>query len=194
MEPVFFSSPALFRTWLSRNHASAGELLVGFHKVDSGKPSMTWPESVDQALCFGWIDGVRRSLGSESYVIRFTPRRSRSIWSAVNVRRANELRKLGLMRPPGLKVFQARDRMKTNRYSFEREHVRFSRAQTAEFRANVPAWKYFQSRPPGYRKVATWWVLSAKKEETKVRRLATLIADSALGRVIAPLRWAVSKK
>lgn len=186
--PTFFSTPAEFRAWLERNHATARELLVGFYKKGSGKPSMTWPESVDQALCFGWIDGVRRSLGDDAYTIRFTPRKAGSVWSAVNTKRATELIELGLMHPAGLAAFEKRDERKTRQYSFERENVALEPAHEERFRANARAWEFFQRQPPGYRRTAAWWVLSAKREATRETRLATLIADSEAGRRIAPLR------
>ena len=189
MSPAYFATQADFRSWLARHHDSADELLVGFHKKGSGKPSITWPESVDQALCYGWIDGVRRSLGESGYTIRFTPRRVGSIWSAKNVSRARELIRLGMMAAPGLRTFNARDPRKTNRYSFEQKKATLGREFERRFRANARAWKYFQSRPPSYRKPATWWVISAKKEETRVKRLGILIKDSAAGRVIGPLKW-----
>ncbi|HTY36593.1 MAG TPA: YdeI/OmpD-associated family protein [Bacteroidota bacterium] len=188
ISPLFFPTPSDFRRWLSKNHAKVPELWVGFYKRETGKPSITWPESVDQALCFGWIDGVRKSLGREAYVIRFTPRKPTSLWSVVNIRRAKEMIRLGLMRPEGKKAFDLCDAKKTNRYSFERERVRFTAPFDKVFRANKGAWNFFQSQPPGYRKTATWWVMSAKQEETQRRRLETLIADSAAGQRIGLLR------
>lgn len=188
IEPTFFATPAAFRQWLKKNHASVPELWVGFHKKGTDKPSITWPESVDQALCFGWIDGLRKSLGTESYMIRFTPRKLTSMWSAVNTRRAQELIRLGLMEGAGKKAFEGRDVKKTNRYSFERENVKLATAYERQFRANRGAWEFFQSQPPWYRRTATWWVVSAKQETTRQRRLATLISDSAVGKSIAPLR------
>lgn len=188
MEPVFFATSAELRQWLQQNHASVPELRVGLYKKGSGKPSITWPELVDQLLCFGWIDGVRRSLDEDSYTIRVTPRKARSIWSAVNTRRARELIELGLMQPAGLAAFAGRDEQRSNQYSFEREQVELGEAYEAEFRQNARAWEYFQSQPPSYRKTASWWVVSAKREETRRRRLATLIADSGQRRRIAPLR------
>src|SRR4051794_5546895 len=178
MEPTFFATPAQFRAWLEEHHDSASELLVGFYKKGSGRPGITWPEAVDQALCFGWIDGVRRSLGDESYTVRFTPRRSRSIWSAVNVARVAELTKLGLMRPAGVSAFEARRDDRTGIYSHEQKQAaRLGRAQQQRFRANAKAWEFFQAQPPGYRRQAIWWVVSAKREETRARRLEQLIAD-----------------
>jgi uncharacterized protein YdeI (YjbR/CyaY-like superfamily) len=188
MKPRFFATPAAFRAWLQENHATARELLVGFHKTASGRPSITWPQSVDQALCFGWIDGVRRSLGPDSYTIRFSPRRPRSIWSTINTRRFTALQKEGLAAPAGLTAFQKRDPKRTALYSFEqRKESKLSPTQQKAFQANPKAWEFFQSRPPWYRRTATFWVVSAKREETRERRLRTLIADSAAARTILPL-------
>jgi uncharacterized protein YdeI (YjbR/CyaY-like superfamily) len=179
MLPIYFATPADFRSWLERHHASAAELLVGFYKRGSGKPSITWPESVDQALCFGWIDGVRRRIDDESYSIRFTPRKRGSIWSAVNIRRAGALIELGLMHPAGLRAFEARSEEKSRIYAYERETASFSAADEKRFRANRNAWKWFNEQPPGYRKVITYWVVNAKKEETRAKRLTILIEASA---------------
>jgi uncharacterized protein YdeI (YjbR/CyaY-like superfamily) len=188
VKPIFFATPSAFRAWLAANHAKARELLVGFHKVGTGKPSLTWPQSVDQALCYGWIDGVRRSLGADSYTIRFTPRRPRSIWSLVNKRRFGELRKQGLVSPAGLAAFTLRTAARTGVYSSERRTpARLPPAHEKALRANARAWAYFQARPPWYQRTALHWVVSAKKEETRERRLQTLIADSAAGRTIGPL-------
>jgi uncharacterized protein YdeI (YjbR/CyaY-like superfamily) len=194
MKPVFFASPEAFRAWLEEHHAAARELLAGFHKVGSGKPSMTWAESVDEALCFGWIDGIRRRLDDERYTIRFTPRKPRSTWSAVNVKRVAALTAEGRMRPAGLKAFEARAPDKTGIYSYEqRKMARLAQAQARQFKANKAAWDYFQAQPAWYRTAATWWVVSAKKEETRQRRLAQLMADSAAGRSVAPLRRRTGK-
>jgi uncharacterized protein YdeI (YjbR/CyaY-like superfamily) len=185
VKPRFFATPADFRRWLEANHLEAVELWVGFHKVHTGKPSLTWPQSVDEALCFGWIDGLRRSLGGDSYAIRFTRRKATSIWSNVNTRRVAELKKLGLMAPAGLAAFGLRDPGRSGIYSFEAEGVAKEHAfdATAErkFRASKKAWAFFESQPPGYRRIAVKWVMSAKREETRVKRLAQLIADSARG-------------
>lgn len=187
-DPIFFETPAELRAWLEENHDRAPELLIGFHKKRSGRPTITWPESVDQALSFGWIDGVRRSLGDDAYTIRFTPRRPGSTWSAVNVRRMNQLIELGLVHLAGMKAFEARSPEKTKLYSYEQRHgAELGPEHAALFRANEAAWTFFQLQPPGYRRTATWWVTSAKKEETRLRRLATLIDDSARGRRIAQL-------
>lgn len=181
--PKFFATAAAWRRWLERHHESAPELLVGFYTKRSGRPSMTWPESVDAALCFGWIDGVRRRIDDESYSIRFTPRRARSVWSAVNVAKVAALTDAGLMTAAGLRAFAARSPERTAIYSFEqREKAKLTAADTKRFRDNAVAWRFFQSQPPGYRHVATWWVVSAKKDATRERRLAALIADSAAGR------------
>jgi uncharacterized protein YdeI (YjbR/CyaY-like superfamily) len=189
MQPTFFATAAEFRRWLKRHHRSERELWVGFHKKSSGRPSLTWPESVDEALCFGWIDGVRRRVDDQSYAIRFTPRKSGSIWSAVNTRRAEALIRDGRMQPAGLKAFAARDPEKSGVYSYEqRRAARLGAEAEARLRADPAAWSFFESQPPGYRKTAVGWVMSAKREETRARRLETLIADSAAGRRIAPLR------
>jgi uncharacterized protein YdeI (YjbR/CyaY-like superfamily) len=188
--PTFFATPAELRAWLEAHHATQPELLVGFYKKGSGKPSITWPESVDEALCYGWIDGVRRSLGDEAYTIRFTPRKKRSVWSNVNIRRAGELIAEGRMRPAGLAAFEARTGERSGVYSFEQkdqEKVVFDEAQARQFQADPKAWEFFQAQAPWYRRTATWWVISAKKEATRAKRLATLIADSAAGRPIRGL-------
>ena len=186
--PLFFPTPADFRAWLEENHASKQELLVGFYKKDSGKPSITWPESVDQALCFGWIDGVRRSLDGASYTIRFTPRKAASTWSAINMRRVGELSAAGLMRTAGLKAYEARLPHKSAIYSYEqRAEARFDDDAERRFQSNQKAWEFFQKQPPGYRRLCTFWVMSAKQEETRARRLHRLIADSRQGKRIREL-------
>lgn len=181
--PVFFATPADFRRWLEQHHASAPELLVGYRKLGSGLPSMTWSESVDEALCFGWIDGVRRRLDDTAYTIRFTPRRRGSIWSAVNVAKIEALIAQGRMQPAGLAAFAARDEKKTAIYSFEQERpAELSAAELWVLKKNKPAWVFFQAVPPGYRQVVTHWVVSAKKHETRARRLEQLIQACAEGR------------
>lgn len=187
-EPRFFAKPADFGKWLEKHHTSETELLVGFWKKGSGRASMTWPESVEQALCYGWIDGVRRSLGDEAYTIRFTPRRAGSIWSAKNLGTMQRLIDDGRVAPAGLAVYEARDAAKTNRYSFEQSDAALDAAQEQQFRRNRKAWAFFESQPPSYRRPAIWWVVSAKKPETQAKRLAQLIADSAAGVRIAMLR------
>ena len=187
-EPRFFATPAALRAWLAAHSAGATELTVGFFKKASGRPSITWPESVDEALCFGWIDGVRRSLSDEAYTIRFTPRKRTSIWSAINVARALALTRLGRMTPAGLAAFAARRPEKTGVYSFERgEAAKLTPAQSKRLAANARATAFFDAQPPWYRRAALHWVVSAKQEATRERRLARLIDDSAADRTIAPL-------
>ena len=189
MNPTFFETPAAFRRWLERHHASENELFVGYHKKATGRPSITWPESVDEALCFGWIDGVRRSIDADSYCIRFTPRRKDSTWSEVNTRRAHELIDAGRMHPAGLRAFERRDPEKTGAYSFEqRAEARLDPEAEGLFRADEAAWRFFEAQPPGYRRTAVFWFVIAKREATRQRRLQTLIEDSAAGRRIGPLR------
>jgi len=188
MNPIFFETPAGFRAWLAANHATAGELWVGFYKKGSGRPSLTWPESVDEALCYGWIDGLRRRLDDVSYIIRFTPRRPGSTWSEVNTRRAAELLAAGQMQPAGLAAYEARDLDKTRLYSYEARHQPLDSAYEADFRADAAAWAYWEAQPAHYRHGATHWVMSAKREETRRKRLATLIADAAAGQWIAVYR------
>ena len=185
MEPHFFETAAKFREWLEANHATSSELLVGYCNKASGKPSITYSESVDEALCFGWIDGVRKNRDASSYTIRFTPRKARSIWSAVNIRRAEELIQQGRMHPTGLAIFEARDDERSRVYSFEQRDPRLDEASEARFRRNQKAWDFFQSQAPSYRRACNWWVVSAKREETRQRRLAQLIEDSENGRRIA---------
>jgi uncharacterized protein YdeI (YjbR/CyaY-like superfamily) len=182
-EPRFFATPEDFRAWLEENHATAGELWVGFHKKGTGRPSITWPESVDEALCVGWIDGVRRSLGEESYMIRFTPRRPGSIWSAVNVGRVEALSAEGRMRPAGLAAFARRSEAKTAIYTHEQPQAAVLDPELErEFRARAAAWEWFQGQAPSYRKRLLGWVMGAKGEETRRRRLAKLVEESAAGR------------
>jgi uncharacterized protein YdeI (YjbR/CyaY-like superfamily) len=188
LTPTFFATPQEFRAWLEDNHETATELLVGFHKKGSGKPSITWPESVEEALCFGWIDGVRRSLDHESYTIRFSPRKPNSTWSRVNLEKVEELRRRERMRPAGLRVYEERREAKTGVYSYEqREAAELPAEYEERLRANRAAWDFWTARPPSYRRAAVWWVVSAKKEETRERRLARLIEDSASGRTVPPL-------
>ena len=181
MKPRFFRSAAEFRAWLSANHAKASELMVGFYKVASGKGGITYKEAVDEALCFGWIDGVRRGIDDDRYANRFTPRKPKSYWSEVNTKRAKELIADGRMTPAGLAAFERRDASETRKYSFERDTADLDAAQRREFRADKKAWTFFSAQPPGYRKVAIWWVVSAKREDTRARRLATLIEHSRNG-------------
>ena len=181
--PIFFSSQEEFRAWLEANHDRASELLVGYYKKGTGRPSMTWEESVDQALCFGWIDGVRRRIDDDSYSIRFTPRNARSTWSAVNLRRVPELVALGWMRPAGLAAYERRLAERSSIYAYEqRQEATLGEEFEHQFKANEAAWAFFQAQPAGYRQTAIWWVVSAKRDETKHKRLAQLIVDSAAGR------------
>jgi uncharacterized protein YdeI (YjbR/CyaY-like superfamily) len=177
-KPTFFPTPADFRAWLEAHHDKLREQLVGFHKKDSGKPSITWPESVEVALCFGWIDGVRKSLDEASYTIRFTPRKPTSNWSSININLVRKLTRQGLMHPAGLKAFAARDEKKSAIYSYERKTAQFTREQERQFRADKAAWDFFRSQAPWYQKVTTYWVVSAKREETKLKRLSELIGHS----------------
>jgi uncharacterized protein YdeI (YjbR/CyaY-like superfamily) len=179
----FFATPGDFRKWLEAHHGNTSEVWVGFYKKDSGRPSITWPESVDEALCVGWIDGLRKTIGAESYKIRFTPRKKTSNWSAVNIGRVKELTKLGRMRPAGLKAFALRREEKSGIYAYEnRKSVVLGKAEENQFRARPEAWDFFQGQPAGYRKLTTWWVISAKREETKKKRLEKLISESEAGR------------
>jgi uncharacterized protein YdeI (YjbR/CyaY-like superfamily) len=193
MEPTkikFFKDPKAFRAWLLRHHASATELWVGYYKKGTGRPSITWPESVDEALCFGWIDGLRRGVDETSFVIRFTPRREKSIWSKVNTRRARALIKSGAMQPTGLAAFKARTSERSGIYLFEQKSIELDPKYAKIFRRNRGAWKFFEAQPPGYRKIASGWVVRAKQESTRLARLEKLIAHSAAGERI-PLftRW-----
>jgi uncharacterized protein YdeI (YjbR/CyaY-like superfamily) len=188
MKPTFFATPADFRAWLEEHYDRAQELWVGFHKVGSGTPSITWPEAVDEALCVGWIDGLRKGIDAVSYTIRFTPRKPRGNWSAVNIKRVAELTNLGRMRPAGLKAFAERTEEKSGIYAYEQRHAaQLDAGYEQQFRANEKAWDFFQAQAPSYRRTAIWWVVSAKKEETRLKRLATLIDCSEQGRPIAPL-------
>jgi uncharacterized protein YdeI (YjbR/CyaY-like superfamily) len=182
LKPKFFRTPANFGTWLEKNHATATELWVGFYTKDSGKPSITWPESVDQALCFGWIDGLRKRVDEISYQIRFTPRRRGSIWSATNIKRAKELARQKRMRPTGLKAFAARIENKSGIYSYEQRTTELEEPFAKLLKKNKTAWNFFKTQPPSYRKMIGWWIISAKKEETRLARLAKLISESAKGK------------
>jgi uncharacterized protein YdeI (YjbR/CyaY-like superfamily) len=186
-KPTFFPTPTAFRAWLEKHHETALELLVGFYKRDSGKASITWPESVDEALCFGWIDGIRRSLGPEAYSIRFTPRRATSIWSRINVDNVERLRKARRMRPAGLRAYALRTDANTGVYSFERfAAAKLTKTEERALRSNRKAAAFFDRQPPWYRRVTIHWVTSAKREDTRARRLAALIANSAIGQRVGP--------
>ncbi len=177
----FFATPADFRGWLMTHHAKERELWVGFHKKGTARASITWPESVDEALCVGWIDGIRKTIDAESYKIRFTPRKPSSIWSAVNISRVEELTREGRMQPAGLEAFARRSEEKSRTYAYEnKEAAAFTTEDEREFRASPKAWEFFQAQPPWYRKQAMWRVMSAKRPETRQKRLAQLIAKSKL--------------
>jgi uncharacterized protein YdeI (YjbR/CyaY-like superfamily) len=189
MDPIFFRSASDLRDWLERNHATTTELWVGFYKKSAAQNGITYPEAVDQALCYGWIDGIRKGIDASAYTNRFTPRKRRSTWSAVNIKRVGELTDLGLMHPSGLAAFNNRDPDRAGLYSFEASNRDLPEEYKEQFRANQPAWDFFQSQPPGYRKTASWWVISPKKEETRQKRLATLIEDSANARRLAAVTY-----
>jgi uncharacterized protein YdeI (YjbR/CyaY-like superfamily) len=195
MTPIFFDTPAAFRAWLEAHHATERELLVGFYKRHTKKPSLTWPESVDEALSFGWIDGVRKSLSVDAYTIRFTPRKPGSTWSAINVARVKELEAQGRMAPAGLRAFAARTPERTGTYSYERlEAAKLTPAQEKILGADGRASAFFDAQPPWYRRTAMHWVNNAKREATREQRLARLVADSAAGRTIPPLTRPVGSK
>jgi uncharacterized protein YdeI (YjbR/CyaY-like superfamily) len=187
VKPRFFRSPEDLRGWLEKSHAAVAELWIGFHNQKSGRAGLTYKQALDEALCFGWIDGVRKSLDEGRYVIRFTPRTPRSIWSRVNIARMQELMAAGRVAAPGRDAFLRRDESRTNAYSFEQAKVELGPELERIFRASAAAWAFFQSQPPGYRRLTTWWVVSAKKEETRLRRLGKLIEHSAHGRPIPEL-------
>jgi uncharacterized protein YdeI (YjbR/CyaY-like superfamily) len=194
-KPKFFTTPDDWRAWLEENHASKEELWVGFYKRDSGRVSITWPEAVDGALCFGWIDGVRYSIDEISYKIRFTPRKPRSIWSAVNIKRAKELSGLGLMHSAGLAAFEKRDDDRSGIYAYEQRKAASLPAEfEKQFRQQAAAWKFFQEQAPWYRRTCSYWVISAKKEETKAKRLALLIECCAAGKTIPQLTRPTGRK
>lgn len=177
MGPIFFENQFEFRKWLEINHQKETELFVGFYKVSTGKPSMTWTQSVDEALCFGWIDSVRKSIDNDSYQIRFTQRKPTSIWSAVNIQKIAELTKQGLMHPAGLAIFEKRKEIKSKIYSYENAELIFPSEFENQFKANKNAWTYFQSLASSYRITSIKWVMSAKQEVTRIKRLTELIAD-----------------
>ena len=187
-EPVFFQTEADFRRWLDANHATAPELLVGFWKKGSGKPSIDWPQARDQALCFGWIDGHRKSLGDEAYTIRFTPRRKGSIWSKVNVERFDALKAAGLITPAGERAYEE-NKHRSGVYSYEKPLASLTPEEEALFRGNKAGWADWEKRPPSYRKSALHWITGAKKPETREKRLRDLIDVSAAGRRLPQYDW-----
>jgi uncharacterized protein YdeI (YjbR/CyaY-like superfamily) len=182
LNPKFFRTSRDFESWLEKNHTTSTELWVGFYKRDSGKPSITWPDSVDQALCFGWIDGIRKRVDEISYQIRFTPRRHGSIWSAINIKRAEELAKQERMRPAGLKAFAARIDNRSGIYSYEQRTTELAEPYATHLKKNKAAWSFFEKQPPSYQKMIGWWIVSGKKEQTRMARLAKLISESAKGK------------
>jgi uncharacterized protein YdeI (YjbR/CyaY-like superfamily) len=179
--PKFFKTPSAFRKWLAANHAKSKELSVGFYKKSSGKPSITWPESVDEALCFGWIDGIRKSIDEESYKIRFTPRKPGRVWSAINIRNVERLIKEQRMQPAGLKAYELRTANRSGIYAYEQRSPELIQPYLGKFKRHKTAWKFFVAQPPGYRKIMNWFIVSAKQEETRLKRLARLIEASANG-------------
>jgi len=198
MKPLFFATPDDLRRWFEANHETSSEQWIGYYKKDSDRPSITWPESVDEALCFGWIDGVRRSLDDSRYAIRFTPRKATGIWSAVNIGRVAALTAEGRMWPPGVRAFEKRTDRKSGVYSYEqRAAAKLDAAAEKKFRKEKRAWEFFSSRSPGYRKLAEYWVTTAKREETRARRLDALIEHSKNGVTVSqftPLRGGKPKR
>ncbi len=188
MDPIFFTTPEELRGWFEANHETATDLIVGFHRKSTGRPSLTWPQAVDEALCFGWIDGIRRRIDETSYTNRFTPRKPRSNWSAVNIARVHVLMAEGRMRPAGLAAFERRSEARSAVYSYEQRHLaELEPAERAALEGNEAARTFWEAQPPGYRATATYWVATAKRPETRARRLAQLIEDSAAGRRIRQL-------
>jgi len=194
MEPFFFPTQSSLRAWFEKNHETEKELLVGYYKTATGRESITWSESVDEALCFGWIDGIRRSIDAESYCIRFTPRKPYSIWSAINIRKVEELTKSGHMRPAGLEAFSKRMESGSRIYSYETtEEASLPAGMETQFIQDVKAWHYFQSQAPAYRKVTIRWVMSAKQDATRQKRLNELISSCNAGEWIKAMRWGKKK-
>ncbi len=183
--PVFFAKQSDFRKWLAINHMKESELLVGFYKVGSGKASMTWPQSVDEALCFGWIDGVRKNIDEESYSIRFTPRKPTSIWSSINIKKVAELTEKGLMKPAGIAAFEKRSENKSCIYAYENEPVKLSPELEKKFKSEKSAWKFFSSQAPSYQKTVVHWIMKAKQEATQIKRLEQAIDASANNKRVA---------
>lgn len=189
IQPTFFATASDFRKWLEKNHLTAKELYVGYYKISTGKRSIQWSESVDQALCFGWIDGIRRSLGEESYCIRFTPRKSTSIWSSINIKKVEELNRQGLMKQEGLAAFKLRKEEKSAIYTYEKEKIKLSKTFEKAFKAHKQAWAFFKGMPLSYQQPAIDWVMSAKQEATRIKRLNELINDSEAKRKIKRLSY-----
>ena len=194
MKPVYFRAPADLRRWLAKHHATARELWVGFHKVGTERPSITWPESVDEALCVGWIDAIRKRVDETRYVIRFCPRRPGSVWSAINIKRVRALTAQGRMRPAGLRAFRARKENRSGIYSYEQRSATLIEPYARRLEANRAAWAFFRAQAPWYQKVVNWWIVSAKLEATRLRRLEQLIAVSTRGRRVPMIeRWKPAK-
>lgn len=189
VQPTFFPTQSSFRKWMEKNHRNEKELLVGFYKTNSGKKSITWGESVDEAICFGWIDGIRKSIDAESYCIRFTPRKSTSIWSAINIKKVEELTQKGLMYPAGTEAYSKRKEHKSKIYSYEKDASILSNEFLKKFKTNKKAWNFFKSMAPSYQRTAIHWVMDAKQEATKMKRLEELIRDSEVGRKIKRLNY-----
>ncbi len=181
MPARFFATPAAFRRWLERQHVSATEIWIGFYRKGASKSAMTYPEALDVALCFGWIDGIRKKLNDEAYTNRFTPRKPGSVWSTVNIRHVERLTAAGLMHEAGRAAYARRDPAKSGIYSFEQRPTAFPPALEQRFRARARAWAYFQAQPPGYQRLGIWYVMSAKREETQLKRLARVMEASAAG-------------
>ena len=194
IKPVFFPSQSDLRKWFEKNHKKEKELYVGFYKTSSGKPSITWPQSVDEALCFGWIDGRRQSIDDESYFIRFSKRKPKSIWSTINIKKVAELTRLGLMKPEGIEAFNKKEEKNSGVYAYENKPVELSKEYERKLKANKKAWTFFQSQVPSYRNPATRWVMSAKQEVTRLSRLESLIKDSEAGMKIKPMRYGLKNK
>ncbi len=180
----YFSTISEFHKWLEENHTSERELQVGFYKKNSGRFNFSWSEAVDAAICYGWIDGVRNAVDEISYTVRFTPRKARSIWSAVNIKKVEELSRLGLMRPAGIAAFEKRDEKKSKIYAYEQKNAALGEDYEARFRANGKAWEFFEAQAAYYRRTAIWWVISAKQEETRLKRLGKLISQSEAGKSV----------
>jgi uncharacterized protein YdeI (YjbR/CyaY-like superfamily) len=194
MKPEFFTSQESFRKWMQKNYSSI-EIVVGFYKTTSAKKGITYKEALDVALCYGWIDGIRKGIDAETWMIRFTPRKEKSIWSNVNINRVNELLKLGLMKEPGIAAFKKRLEHKSGIYSYEQTKINgLDKTFENKFKANKKAWDWFQLQAPSYKKVVSFWVMSAKKEETRLKRLETLISDCKNGRKLDSHKWGEKKK
>jgi uncharacterized protein YdeI (YjbR/CyaY-like superfamily) len=193
MRPKFFANQSGFRKWLEINHKIEKELWVGYYKKDSGKANYTWSQTVDEALCFGWIDGIRKSIDEVSYMIRFTPRKPKSNWSKININKVKKLTSLGLMLPAGIKAYSKRNDKNSKIYSFEQKKVKLKKQYELKFKSNKKGWDFFQSLTTSTITLSVGWVMSAKKEDTSLKRLDTLIKSSEEGKVIPPLRWTKKK-